>query len=126
MNILSEVHLEQAALDWLRELGWSVAHGPDISPPDGQTPGTERDTYRQVVLKGRLREAIRRLNPDIPPGAQDDALRLVLNPNISRPCAGEPAVPPLARGRCAGGVSTGRGNPGCAGTAHRFRRRRSQ
>src|SRR5690625_4149430 len=82
MNILSEVHLEQAALDWLRELGWSVAHGPDISPPDGQTPGTERDTYRQVVLKGRLREAIRRLNPDIPPGAQDDALRLVLNPNI--------------------------------------------
>lgn len=82
MSILSEDHLEQAALDWLRGLGWAVAHGPDISPPDGQTPGTERETYRQVVLRGRLRDAIRRLNPDIPPGALDDALRLVLNPNI--------------------------------------------
>lgn len=82
MSILSEDHLEQAALGWLRELGWAVAHGPDISPPDGHTPGTERETYRQVVLKGRLQDAIRRLNPDIPPGAQDEALRLVLNPNI--------------------------------------------
>src|SRR5690625_6875463 len=81
MSILSEDHLEQESLKWLRELGWAVAHGPDVAPPDGQVPGTERDTYRQVVLKGRLREAIRRLNPDIPPGAQDDALRLVLNPN---------------------------------------------
>lgn len=81
MSILSEDHLEQVALSWLKELGWSVSYGPDISPPDGQTPGTERDTYRQVMLTGRLREAIRRLNPEIPPGTQDDALRLVLNPN---------------------------------------------
>jgi type I restriction enzyme R subunit len=82
VNLISEDHLEQAALGWLRELGWFVAYGPDISPLDGQTPGTERDTYRQVVLTHRLREAIRRLNPDIPLGAQEDALRQMLNPNI--------------------------------------------
>jgi type I restriction enzyme R subunit len=82
MSILLEDHLEQAMLQWLAGLGWDIAHGPDISPPDAKTPGTERDTYRQVVLSSRLRDAIRRLNPQIPLGAQDDALRLVLNPNV--------------------------------------------
>ncbi len=82
MPVLSEETLEQAALEWLRELGWEVAHGPDISPVDANTPGTERETYRQVVLTGRLREAIQRLNPHIPASAQEDALRQVVSPNI--------------------------------------------
>src|SRR5690606_19031036 len=80
--ILNEDMVEQAALRWLSALGWNIAHGPDISPPDARTPGTERDTYRQVILAGRLRDAIARLNPDIPPGARDDALRQVLSPNV--------------------------------------------
>lgn len=82
MSILNEDTLEQAALEWLASLGWEIAHGPDISPPDPHTPGTERDTYRQVVLPGRLRAAIARLNPHIPAPARDEALRLVLNPNV--------------------------------------------
>ncbi|MFD0879506.1 type I restriction endonuclease subunit R [Variovorax dokdonensis] len=77
-----EDHVEQTTLEWLTELGWEVAHGPDISPPDAKTPGTERDTYRDVVLRPRLHDAIKRLNPSIPAGAQEDALRLVLNPNV--------------------------------------------
>ena len=48
MSILSEDDVEQAALQWLSTLGWQTAHGPDISPPDARTPGTERHTYRQV------------------------------------------------------------------------------
>ena len=83
--ILLEDHLEQAALQWLAGLGWEVAHGPDISPPDAHTPGSERDSYRQVVLEHRLRDAIHRLNPRIPGTAQDEALRMVLNPNIPGP-----------------------------------------
>jgi len=82
MPILNEDTLEQAALGWLGELGWDVAHGPDISPVDPQTPGTERASYRQVVLTGRLRGAIQRLNPHIPAAAQEDALRQVVAPNI--------------------------------------------
>ena len=31
MTTLSESEVEQAALDWLEGLCWSVAHGPDIS-----------------------------------------------------------------------------------------------
>ena len=77
-----EDHVEQATLEWLATLGWEVAHGPDISPPDAKTPGTERDSYREVLLKHRLRDAIRRLNPHIPAGAQDEAARMVQSPNV--------------------------------------------
>ncbi|MFS2047483.1 type I restriction endonuclease subunit R [Variovorax sp. Varisp41] len=82
MSILLEDHLEQATLQWLASLGWDTAYGPAISPPDSKTPGTERDSYRQVVLAHRLRAAIQRLNPHIPTRAQDDAVRRVLAPNI--------------------------------------------
>ena len=79
---MTEADVERSALDWLAALGWQVGHGPDISPPDAKTPGTERDSYREVTLKHRLRDAIRHLNPHIPAGAQDEACRMVLNPNI--------------------------------------------
>ena len=81
MKGVTEDAVEQAMLEWLASLGWSVAHGPDISPPDAKTPGTERDSYREVALRHRLADAIARLNPHIPPGARDDALRRVLSPN---------------------------------------------
>jgi type I restriction enzyme, R subunit len=77
-----EDHVEQATLEWLAALGWAVGHGPDVSPPDAKTPGTERDTYREVALRHRLRYAIGRLNQHIPAGAQDEAARMVLNPNV--------------------------------------------
>ncbi|TDG05115.1 type I restriction endonuclease subunit R [Paraburkholderia guartelaensis] len=82
MSGVSEDDVEQAMLEWLATLGWQIAHGPDISPPDAKTLGTERDSYRDVVLRHRLTDAIARLNPHIPPGARDDALRHVLNPNV--------------------------------------------
>ena len=55
---ITEDAVEQAALQWLAGLGWSIAHGPDISPLDAKTPGTERATYREVVLAGRLFDAV--------------------------------------------------------------------
>jgi type I restriction enzyme R subunit len=81
-KVLSESHVEQDALRWLADLGWAVGHGPELSPIDARTPGRERDSYRDVVLRRRLREAIGRLNPQIPAGALDEAARRVLNPNI--------------------------------------------
>lgn len=82
MSGISEDAVEQAMLEWLAALGWQTAHGPDISPPDAKTPGTERDTYRDVTLRHRLAAAIAKLNPHIPSVARDDALRHVLNPNV--------------------------------------------
>lgn len=76
---LTEDALEQETLAWFAELGYSVLHGPDIAP-DGNNP--ERDDYRQVVLAGRLRAALHKLNPGIPPQALEDAARELLLPNI--------------------------------------------
>ena len=65
----TEYEVEDAALDWLAGCGWSVAHGPDIAP---DAPGAERADYGAVVLEGRLRGALERLNPDLPAEALDD------------------------------------------------------
>ena len=51
-------------------------YGPDIAP-DGNAP--ERNNYTQVILVERLREAIQRLNPNVPQVAREDALQQVLN-----------------------------------------------
>ena len=77
MVTLTEADVEQAALEWLSGLGWQVAHGPDIAP---DTPGAERDNYRQVVLEHRLRIALARLNPHLPDSAWDDAFRKLTQP----------------------------------------------
>ena len=62
-SMISESTVEDAALTWFGELGYAVGHGPDIAP--GET-AAERDSFGDVVLVGRLREAILRLNPAIP------------------------------------------------------------
>jgi len=58
---LNESHVEEAALSWFGELGYALGNGPDIAPCE---PAAERDFFGEVVLVGRLREAIRRLKLD--------------------------------------------------------------
>ena len=77
MSGISEFAVESVALDWLASLGWAVLHGPDIAP---DTPAAERADYGEVVLFGRLRSALARLNPDRPDDALDDALRRLTRP----------------------------------------------
>lgn len=67
--------VEQEALEILQELGYEILHGPDISP-DGPTP--MRDLYSDVVIVEILRDAINRLNPDIPPIAREEAVKKIL------------------------------------------------
>jgi type I restriction enzyme R subunit len=76
-----ESSLEKAALDWLEELGYGLAFGPDISP-EGEK--AERNSYDEVVLKDRLKKAIDKLNPKVPAEAKEEAFRKVINiPNLS-------------------------------------------
>jgi len=70
-----DAYVEQPALEWLGELGWEVAHGPDLGP-GGKAP--ERDSWRDVVLIGRLRSAVAGLNPDLPPDAVERVVQQVL------------------------------------------------
>ena len=72
---LNESIVEDAALEWFGELGYAVGHlpaprsatrqagGPHLAPGE---PAAERESFSEVVLVGRMREAIRRLNPAIP------------------------------------------------------------
>ncbi len=80
MTTLTEADVEQAALDWLAGLGWSVARGPDIGP-DAMQP--ERAGYGAVVLEGRLRDVLARLNPLLPDEALEDAFRRLTRPEGS-------------------------------------------
>ena len=77
MTAITESEVEDAALDWLRSLGWNTAHGPDIAP---DTPASERTDYNEVVLEQRLRDALDRLNPALPAEANDDAFRRLIRP----------------------------------------------
>jgi type I restriction enzyme R subunit len=79
---ISEDTVEQAAVGWLKELGYAYCYGPDIAP-DGSAP--ERATNADVVLEARLRDALLRLNPKANPEALEDAARKVLlveGPNL--------------------------------------------
>lgn len=57
---LNESIVEEAALEWFGKLGYGVGHRPQLAPGK---PAAERDSFGEVVLMGRLREAIRWLNP---------------------------------------------------------------
>jgi Type I restriction enzyme R protein N terminus (HSDR_N) len=72
---LTESHVEEATLEWFGSVGYAVAHGPDLGPGE---PGEERASYHDVVLLGRLRAALARLNPKAPASALDDAVRAAM------------------------------------------------
>jgi type I restriction enzyme R subunit len=77
MTAFAESIVEEAALAWLAGAGWQVRHGAGIAPGE---PAAERDNYSQVILAQRLRDALARLNPDLPAGALDDAFRKLTRP----------------------------------------------
>lgn len=71
----TESAVEQATLGWLEDLGYQVVSGPEITPPGELF--AEREGPGEVVLNRRLREALGRLNPNIPPEAREEAYRKV-------------------------------------------------
>jgi type I restriction enzyme R subunit len=74
-SAFNESVVEDAALSWFDELGYGIGHGPEIAPGEG---AAERQSFSDVVLVGRLRDAIDRINPDIPTEAREEALRKIL------------------------------------------------
>jgi len=60
--MINEDELEQLAIQWFRDAGWSYAHGPDIAP---EGVAQERSEFRGAILKDRLSSAITRLNPKL-------------------------------------------------------------
>ena len=71
----TESTVEEAVLEWTDGLTYAVLHGPEIAP--GET-AAERQSFIDVVLVGRLQEAIERINAKVPVEARDEAMRRVL------------------------------------------------
>ena len=81
-NGINESVVEQAALDWLRGLGYEILSGLIIAPGE---PATERADYKQVFLFDRLQTKLAAINPKIPLEGLQEALRkirLVIHPTL--------------------------------------------
>jgi len=74
----TESIVEEAALSWFAELGFTVLHGATIAPGERYA---ERFSYSEVVLSDRFREALLRINPHIPQSALEEAFRKVTRTN---------------------------------------------
>jgi type I restriction enzyme R subunit len=77
MAHLTESTVEEAALEWLKAIGWQVKNGAEIAPGE---PFAERCDYGEVVLAQRLRDALARLNSELPAEALEDAFRKLTRP----------------------------------------------
>lgn len=69
---ITESAVEQFACELLEKQGYTYYYGPDIAP-DGDTP--LRQSFEEVLLLERLREAVVRINPTIPADAREDAIK---------------------------------------------------
>ncbi len=78
MPNFTESVVEQAALAWLESIGYLIVSGPEIAPGE---MSAERENYRQVVLDRRLRQALQRLNPQVPSDALEEAFRKLTRPD---------------------------------------------
>ncbi len=74
----TEDFLEEAAIEILQELGYEYVYAPDISC-DGEYP--ERKDYREVFLEQRVKDALFRINRDLPAEALEDAYRQIITFN---------------------------------------------
>lgn len=72
MSKITENDIELLAIERLEELGFKYLYAPDISP-DGDNP--ERTSYQEVLLEGRIKDAISKLNPSIPKEVQNEAFK---------------------------------------------------
>ena len=68
---LSEATVEEAGLGWFEDLGYETKFGSEIAP-DGPAP--ERVNFGDVLLLGRLRNALARLNPHLSEETREEVI----------------------------------------------------
>lgn len=70
---MTEAQWEAFALEALAELGWEPESGSALAPGSGG-----RESWAEPILPHRLRDAVARLNPQLPSTQVDEAVALVL------------------------------------------------
>ncbi|BFT69142.1 type I restriction endonuclease subunit R [Paenibacillus sp. P36] len=74
---MNEEQLEDLCLEWFRENGWDILHGPDIAQ-DGDYP--MRNDYGQVLLESDLKASFSRINNHLPSDCYEQVLIKLKNP----------------------------------------------
>jgi type I restriction enzyme R subunit len=77
LSKFDEDQLEQAGINWFKELNYTYMNGYEISPGGKYQ---ERESHKEVVLEERLRNALYTINSDIPNKAIESAIREILIP----------------------------------------------
>lgn len=72
MTRITENTIESLAIDLFSKLGYTYIYAPNIAP-DSENP--ERESFEQVLLLGRLQNAVQRINHKIPADAQAEAIK---------------------------------------------------
>jgi type I restriction enzyme R subunit len=78
MKIITESDIELFAIEILEESGYHYIYGPNIAPDSDQP---ERQSFEEVLLIERLKNAVDRINPKIPALAREDAIKQLLRLN---------------------------------------------
>ncbi len=71
---MTENEIEQLAIALLEHQGYTYINGVQLAP---DAADMERTSFEEVVLKQRLENAVRRINPMIPLDAQQDAVKQI-------------------------------------------------
>jgi type I restriction enzyme, R subunit len=75
MAFLNEDYLvEQPAINWFKEIGYLYVPGSELIPENG-----ERESYRDVILKKRFIQAIKKLNPFLTDNLAEEVYKKVRN-----------------------------------------------
>lgn len=69
---MTENTIEEFSIQLLENLGYTYIYVPEIAH-DSDTP--ERSSYEEILLINRLRQAIARINPDIPADSREEAIK---------------------------------------------------
>jgi len=72
MTRITEHSIEDFAIKLLEHLGYEYIYAPSIAH-DGENP--ERSSYEEILLNHRMEEAVQRINPTVPPAAQEEAIK---------------------------------------------------
>ncbi|MDO9150903.1 MAG: type I restriction endonuclease subunit R, partial [Methylotenera sp.] len=74
MKHLTESAIETLTIERLQALGFVYIYGPDVAP-DSANP--ERESFADLLMLGRLRKAVARINPTLTAAALDEAIKSI-------------------------------------------------
>lgn len=74
MSSLTESSIEEFAVRLLERQGFTYIYGPDIAP---DVENSERGSFVDAILLGRLKSAVSRINPTLPAAAIDEAIKII-------------------------------------------------